>query len=66
MNEIYEKWVAAHGILIVTPVYWYQTRAVPELMIDGLVCADGGNPDRTTTHGKKPDQAKSVELAGWY
>src|SRR5690606_19806000 len=24
MNEIYPRWVAAHGILIVTPVHWYQ------------------------------------------
>jgi multimeric flavodoxin WrbA len=65
MNEIYEKWVAAHGILIVTPVYWYQTPAVLKLMIDRLVCADGGNPDPSSTHGKKPEEAKALELAGW-
>jgi multimeric flavodoxin WrbA len=65
MNEIYEKWVAAHGIMIVTPVYWYQTPAVLKLMIDRLVCADGGNPDPTSTHGKKAEQAKALELAGW-
>jgi multimeric flavodoxin WrbA len=65
MNEIYEKWVAAHGVLIVTPVYWYQTPAVLKLMIDRMVCADGGNPDPTTTHGKKPEEAKALELAGW-
>ena len=53
MNEIYEKWVAAHGIIILSPVYWYQTPAVLKLMIDRLVCADGGNPDPTSTHGKK-------------
>jgi hypothetical protein len=34
-------------------------------MIDRLVCADGGNPDPTSTHGKKPDEAKALELAGW-
>jgi multimeric flavodoxin WrbA len=34
-------------------------------MIDRLVCADGGNPDPTTTHGKHPDEAKALELAGW-
>jgi hypothetical protein len=33
-------------------------------MIDRLVCADGGNPDPTATHGKKPDEAKVLELAG--
>jgi multimeric flavodoxin WrbA len=66
MNEIYPRWVAAHGVLIVTPVYWYQAPSVLKLMIDRLVCADGGNPDPTTTHGKKPDQAKALELAGWH
>jgi multimeric flavodoxin WrbA len=23
MAEIYERWTAAHAIVIVTPVYWY-------------------------------------------
>jgi multimeric flavodoxin WrbA len=65
MNEIYEKWVAAHGVIIMTPVYWYQTPSVLKLMIDRMVCADGGNPDPTSTHGKKPEEAKALELAGW-
>ena len=65
MNEIYPRWVAAHGIMIVTPVYWYQAPSVLKLMMDRLVCADGGNPDPTTTHGKKPAEAKALELAGW-
>ena len=65
MNEIYERWVLAHGIIIVTPVYWYQVPAVLKLMIDRLVCADGGNPDPSSTHGKKAEQAKEIELAGW-
>ena len=65
MNEIYEKWVAAHGVIIMTPVYWYQTPAVLKLMIDRLVCADGGNPDPTVTQGKKAALAKEIELAGW-
>jgi multimeric flavodoxin WrbA len=65
MHEIYPRWVAAHGVLIVTPVYWYQAPSVLKLMIDRLVCADGGNPDPTTTHGKKPDEAKALELKGW-
>jgi multimeric flavodoxin WrbA len=66
MNDIYPRWVAAHGVLIVSPVYWYQAPAVLKLMMDRLVCADGGNPDPTTTHGKKPDEAKALELAGWH
>jgi multimeric flavodoxin WrbA len=65
MNELYPRWVAAHGIMIVTPVYWYQAPSVLKLMMDRLVCADGGNPDPTTTHGKKPEEAKALELAGW-
>jgi multimeric flavodoxin WrbA len=65
MNEIYPRWVAAHGIMIVTPVYWYQAPSVLKLMIDRLVCADGGNPDPTTTRGKTPEEAKALELKGW-
>ena len=65
MNEIYPKWVAAHGILIVTPVHWYQAPSVLKLMMDRLVCADGGNPDPTTTSGKNAAKAKAIELRGW-
>jgi multimeric flavodoxin WrbA len=65
MAEIYEKWTAAHAIIIFTPVYWYQTPGVLKLMIDRLVCADGGNPDPTLTHGKDAEKAKTVEMAGW-
>ena len=65
MNEIYERWVAAHAIVIVTPTHWYSTSSPLKLMIDRLVCADGGNPDPTSTHGKKPEQAKALELKGW-
>ena len=65
MNEIYERWVAAHAIVIVTPTHWYSTSSALKLMIDRLVCADGGNPDPTSTHGKKPEEAKALELAGW-
>jgi multimeric flavodoxin WrbA len=36
-----------------------------KLMIDRLVCADGGNPDPTLTNGKDAKKAKEVELAGW-
>jgi len=65
MNEIYERWVSAHGVLLVTPVHWYQATSVMKLMIDRLVCADGGNPDPTSTGGKKPEIAKALELKGW-
>ena len=65
MAEIYERWTAAHGVLIVTPVYWYQAPSPLKLMIDRLVCADGGNPDPTSTAGKNPAKAKALELKGW-
>ena len=65
MNEIYPRWVDAHGVLIVTPVYWYQVPSGLKLMMDRLVCADGGNPDPTSTGGKDPARAKRRELDGW-
>jgi multimeric flavodoxin WrbA len=65
MNEIYPMWVAAHGVMIVTPVNWYQVSSPLKLMMDRLVCADGGNTDPTLTHGKNARKAKELELAGW-
>jgi multimeric flavodoxin WrbA len=65
MSEIYERWTAAHAVIIVSPVYWYQSPSPLKLMIDRLVCADGGNPDPTITGGKDADKAKSLEMAGW-
>ncbi|CDZ47785.1 NAD(P)H-dependent oxidoreductase [Neorhizobium galegae] len=65
MNDIYPLWVEAHGILIVTPVNWYHTSSPLKLMIDRLVCADGGNPDPTSTHGKHAKEAKELEMKGW-
>lgn len=65
MNEIYPLWVRAHGIMLITPVNWYHTSSPMKLMIDRLVCADGGNPDPTSTHGKDAKKAKQLELDGW-
>ena len=65
MAELYPRWVAAHGVMVLCPVHWYQAPASLKLMIDRLVCADGGNPDPTTTRGKDPAKAKEIELAGW-
>ena len=66
MNDIYAMWVAAHGIMIICPVNWYQAPSSLKLMIDRLVCADGGNPDPTSTRGKDPECAKKLELDGWH
>jgi multimeric flavodoxin WrbA len=65
MNDIYPMWAAAHGIMIVCPVNWYQAPSSLKLMIDRLVCADGGNPDPTSTRGKDAERAKEIELNGW-
>jgi multimeric flavodoxin WrbA len=65
MNEIYPMWVEAHGVMVVTPVNWYQVSSPVKLMMDRLVCADGGNPDPTRTHGKHADEAKAIEMQGW-
>ena len=50
----------AHGIVIVTPVYWYQAPSTLKLMIDRLVCADGGNPDPTSTAGKRSGESQGI------
>ncbi len=65
MNELYPRFVAAHGLMIITPVYWYQAPSVLKLLMDRLVCADGGNPDPTTTQGKDAGLAKAIEMKGW-
>ena len=65
MAEIYERWTAAHAVIIVTPTYWYQSPSPLKLMIDRMVCADGGNPDPTATSGKNAAKAKELEMAGW-
>jgi multimeric flavodoxin WrbA len=65
MNDIYPMWAAAHGIMIICPVNWYQAPSPLKLMIDRLVCADGGNPDPTSTQGKDAARAKEIELKGW-
>jgi len=65
MNGIYPRWVAAHGVMVIAPVYWYQAPSGMKLMMERLVCADGGNPDPTSTHGKDPQLAKELELQGW-
>jgi len=65
MGEIYERWVAAHAVIVLAPTYWYQSPSPLKLMIDRLVCADGGNPDPTTTHGKRLAEARQIEAQGW-
>jgi hypothetical protein len=64
MNEIYPIWVEAHGIMIVTPVNWYQVSSPLKLMMDRLVCADGGNPDpRQGPEARQGDRARRLGLS---
>ena len=65
MNEIYERWTLAHGVILVLPVHWYMATSPVKLMMDRLVRADGGNPDPTSTRGKNAQLAKSIEMQGW-
>src|SRR5258705_5273378 len=65
MAELYPRWAAAHGVMILCPVNWYQAPSVLKLMMDRLVCADGGKPDPTSTDGKDAAKAKALELKGW-
>ncbi|HKY96076.1 MAG TPA: flavodoxin family protein [Kiloniellales bacterium] len=66
MNDIFPLWIEAHGVLLLTPVNWFHSSSSMKLMIDRLVCADGGNPDPTLTQGKDAAKAKQIEMAGWH
>ncbi|RZA23923.1 MAG: flavodoxin family protein [Proteobacteria bacterium] len=65
MNDIYPMFARAHGILFITPVYWRQAPSALKLLMDRMVCADGGNRDPTSTKGKTAELAKQLELDGW-
>lgn len=66
MGEIYEKWAAAHGVVLATPVKWYMPDGPVVLMIHRLVCADGGNPNPDTIKWKTRDLSRELELSGDY
>ena len=65
MAEIYERWTAAHGVMIVTPV----------LLVPGAERAEADDrpaglrrrrqPRSDVDAGKKPAKAKALELEGW-
>lgn len=69
-EEIYEMLVRSHGIMVVTPTYWYSMPSCLKLLIDRMVCLDGSNWDPTTTlvppspeHPGKYGGVKNVEKA---
>jgi NADPH-dependent FMN reductase len=57
--------VAADGVMMIAPVNWFQVSSPLKLMMDRLVCAEGGNPDPTATQGKDAAAPKTIELEGW-
>jgi hypothetical protein len=67
MNEIYERWAAAHGIVIVTPVYWYQVPSALKLMIASIAISATLKPyatshdelDRAWTSGRKSETLRA-------
>lgn len=64
-DEIYELLLGCHGLLVITPVYWFSMPSPLKLMIDRMVCLDGANPDidstRTGDTAKDPEKAKELE-----
>ena len=53
MNDIYPRWVAAHGVMIVTPVYWYQAPSRAE--------ADDGSAGLRRWRQSRPDHHRRQE-----
>ncbi len=64
MNDVYERFAACHGVVFITPTHWFQVSSPLKLLMDRLVCADGGNPDPTSTHGKKNRRSQGAGT-GW-
>ena len=65
LEDLYRRHLFTHRRAGSEPVYWYHAPSPLKLMIDRLVCADGGNADPTSTSGKNAEKAKSIELDGW-
>jgi len=66
MDEIYVRLARAHGVIVGTPVKWYKPDSVLCLLLDRLVCADGGNPDPDITGFKNKEACKELERSGKY
>ena len=65
MNEIYPLWVAAHGIIIVAPVHWYQSPTVLKLMMDRMVRRRRQpGPDFNAWQGRSKGRVFSIIVHG--
>ena len=62
ITEVYERWTAAHAVIIVSPVDWYRSASPVTRMIERLIGADGGNLDSVSA--QYTGNAKPLELAG--
>ena len=66
MNDIYPMWVAAHGVMIVTPVNWYQVVLAAEADDGpaGLRRRRQSRPDADPRQGRREGQGSSSSRAG--
>ena len=66
MNEIYPMWVAAHGIMIVTPVNWYQVvlAAQADDRPPGVRRRRQSRSDADPRQGRQARQSSSSSRAG--
>ena len=66
MNDIYPMWVAAHGIMIVTPVNWYQVDLAAEADDGpaGLRRRRQSRPDPHARQGREEGQGDRARRAG--
>lgn len=62
-EEIYARLVESHGLMVISPVYWYSPPSVLKLMLDRMVCMDGANPDPKTTMNEAGNSVKDVKKA---
>jgi hypothetical protein len=64
MNEIYPLWVAAHGIMIVTPVNWYQAPGPLKAMMDRWSAPTAAIPIRPRRMARTPRRRRR-STRGW-
>jgi multimeric flavodoxin WrbA len=72
MSEIFERWTAAHAVMIVSPVHWHEGRSPLRLMIDRMACARLDHPPGAATrdsavkakHGERAVAQQALHLAG--
>ena len=64
MAEIYERWVAAHAVVILAPTYWYQSPSPLKLMIDRMDAGICSGRSRATSAWQQSDAARCTLFTG--